>query len=542
MQRSPTLNLSTLGLVLITSLMLLPILVVGSALFDPFADIWQHLSEFVLPRVAKNTLILLVMVGIGAGTLGTLLAWVTSVYDFPFRRFFRWALMLPLAIPAYVLAFVSVGFLDYTGVVQTTLRSFGITSGVPSLNNVWAAGIILSFAFYPYVYLLARAAFISQGKRSLEAGAMLGFTHRQCFYKIALPQARPWIIGGILLALMEVLADFGAVSVFNVDTFTTAIYKAWFSLFSLTTAAQLSAMLVFVVFFVLLFEQYWQSKRSYTQKTNSKRSSFIPVSRPKAIGITLFCASVFIVSFVIPVIQLVYWTSQSWQIDLDARYIGFVWNTITIASITAVIVALIGMFLSWVKRQQSKQHSNKHSGKHALATKALISLATLGYAVPGTVLAVGAFIPIAWLDNLLIELSITHAQALAGSVMVMLVALSIRFLAVAFSPIDRQLQRLSSSQEHAANLLTERKLTRWQRVYLPTLRPGVLSALLIAFVEVTKEMPITLMTRRDGWDTLAVRIYQMTAEGMWERAAMPSLFIILVGLVPVWLLIRESER
>lgn len=529
MPRFPTFNLSLIGLVCITSLMLLPVLVVGASLFEPFADIWQHMGQHVLPRVATNTLILLCCVGVGTAIIGTLLAWITSVYDFPLRGFFRWALMLPLAMPAYVLAFVSVGFLDYTGILQTTLRAVGNTTTMPSLNNVWGASVILSFAFYPYVYLLARAAFISQGKRSLEAGAMLGLSNRQCFYKIALPQARPWIIGGVLLALMETLADFGAVSVFNVDTFTTAIYKAWFSLFSLTTAAQLAALLIMLVLCVLLFEQYWQAKRQHS--TTQKHLSLIPVGGLKGLGLTLLCATVFLLTFLLPMIQLGIWTASAWAIDLDTRYIDFVLNTVTLAGITAVIVACVGMFLAWTKRQQQ-----------GISSKLLVSLATLGYAVPGTVLAVGVFIPIAWLDNLLMNTGITASQLLSGSVWVMIIALSIRFLAVAFSPIDRQLQRLSTSQEQAATLLTTERVKRWRGVYFPAMRSGVLSALLIAFVEVTKEMPITLMTRRDGWDTLAVRIYQMTAEGMWERAAMPSLFIILVGLVPVWLLIRETER
>ena len=233
---------SVLGL--ISLFMLIPIVIVLMSWTQPVADIWTHMTDYVLPQVLKNTAILLMMVTVIAGSIGTSLAWVTSMYRFPGQRFFAWALMLPLAIPAYVLAFVTVGIVDFSGPLQTGLRELGINAAIPSVRNVWGAGLILSFAFYPYVYLLARQAFLSQGRRTIEAGQMLGLGRGKVFFRLALPQALPWILGGLLLASMETLADFGAVSVFNVDTFTTAIYKAWFGFFSLTTAAQLAALLI----------------------------------------------------------------------------------------------------------------------------------------------------------------------------------------------------------------------------------------------------------------------------------------------------------
>ena len=525
--RKRIISKSVLGL--ISSFMLLPILIVLLSWTQPIADIWTHMADYVLPQVLKNTAILLLMVTVVSGTIGTALAWITSMYRFPGQRFFSWALMLPLAIPAYVLAFVTIGIIDFSGPLQTGLRDLGFDTAIPSVRNVWGAGLVLSLAFYPYVYLLARQAFLSQGRRAIEAGQMLGLSRSRVFFRLALPQALPWIIGGLLLASMETLADFGAVSVFNVDTFTTAIYKAWFGFFSLTTAAQLAALLIGVVFIVVLFEQYWQTKRgnSVTQGSSQR----FDASTPAKLGMTLLCTLVFAVAFLIPFLQLIYWTALNFRQDFDARYIGFVVNSLTIASMTTIFIAFLAVIIAWIKRQYPDK-----------LTKLMTTLANLGYVVPGTVLAVGIFIPIAWLDNQMIAFGITSQQVLSGSVIVMLLALSTRFMTVSFQPVDRQLQRLTVNQEAAAKLLSDSPYQRWRQVMLPVISPGILTGLLMGFVEVMKEMPITLMTRRQGWDTLAVRVFEMTSEGMWGRAALPSLLIVLVGLLPVWILLRQSDK
>lgn len=525
--RKRIISKSVLGL--ISLFMLVPILIVLLSWTQPVADIWTHMRQYVLPQVLKNTVILLLMVTLISGIIGTALAWVTSMYRFPGQRFFAWALMLPLAMPAYVLAFVTVGIVDFSGPLQTALREFGFTTAIPSVRNVWGAGLVLSLAFYPYVYLLARQAFLSQGRRAIEAGQMLGLTRSKVFFRLALPQALPWVIGGLLLASMETLADFGAVSVFNVDTFTTAIYKAWFGFFSLTTAAQLAALLIGVVFIVVLFEQYWQAKRGNTITQGSSKR--FEASKPAKWGMALLCTLVFLIAFLIPFLQLLYWTALNFQQDFDARYIDFVTNSLMIASMTTIFIAFLAIIIAWVKRQYPDK-----------STKLMTTLANLGYVVPGTVLAVGIFIPIAWLDNQLIAFGITSAQFLSGSVIVMLLALSTRFMTVSFQPVDRQLQRLTVNQEAAAKLLSDSPYQRWRQVMLPVLSPGVLTGLLMGFVEVMKEMPITLMTRRQGWDTLAVRVFEMTSEGMWGRAALPSLLIVLVGLIPVWILLRQSDK
>ena len=517
----------------IASITLIPLLVVFSAFLDPQPETWSHLSEYVLPGVLWNTLVLTLGVGACVLLLGVPLAWLTAVCDFPGRRFFSWSLMLPLAMPAYVLAFVQVGLFDFTGPVQTFIRDWvGSSSWFPPIRSTGGVVLVLSLAFYPYVYLLARNAFITQGLRALEAAQVLGYTRFQAFWKVALPMARPWIAGGLTLALMETLADFGSVSIFSYDTFTTAIYKAWFSLFNLSAASQLASLLVTVVLVLAVVDQRLRKNRRYAAKNFSPaRIELKGATRWFAV---VFCGFVLATAFVVPMIQLAMWVADVWKTDFDVRYPVFLWHSLLLAGLAAVAVTILGLLLSAIN-----QHHKDAS------TQVIVRLATLGYAIPGTVLAVGVFIPIAWLDNQLITLAawlgFDYPQILKGSILVMLIALSARFLAVAFQPVDAAMQRITGNQTNAARSLGLSPKQVLLRLQLPMVRGGLLSAALIVFVDVMKEMPITLMTRPFGWDTLAVRVFEMTSEGMWDRAALPSLAIVMAGLLPVILLIRKSE-
>jgi len=517
----------------IAALTLLPLLVVLASFFEPQPEVWAHLTEYVLPGVLWNTAVLILGVGAGVLLLGVPLAWLTAVCDFPGRRFFTWSLMLPLAMPAYVLAFVQVGLLDFTGPVQTLLRTwFGSSSWFPPIRSTGGVVLVLTLAFYPYVYLLARNAFITQGLRAIEAAQALGYTRAQAFWKVALPMARPWIAGGMTLALMETLADFGSVSIFSFDTFTTAIYKAWFSLFNLPAASQLASLLVLFVLVLAVIDQRLRHNRRYAAKSFSPLR--ITLQGGARWGAVVFCGVVLAMAFVVPLIQLLIWARSVWQEDFDTRYPLFLLHSVWLGGVAAAVVTVLGLVLSAI-RQHHKDWM----------TQFIVRLATLGYAIPGTVLAVGVFIPVAWLDNYLVGAAQWAgwgvSQILKGSLLVMLLALSARFLAVAFQPIDAAMQRITRNQGNAARSLGLSPRQVLLRLQLPMVRGGLLTAALIVFVDVMKEMPITLMTRPFGWDTLAVRVFEMTSEGMWDRAALPSLAIVLAGLLPVILLVRKSE-
>lgn len=517
----------------IALLTLIPLCVVMASWAYPQPDIWAHLGEYVLPDVMKNTGILIFGVGAGVILLGVPLAWLVAMCEFPGRRFFGWSLILPLAMPAYVLAFVLVGFLDFTGPVQTLIRDVtGDSSWFPRIRSSGGVILAMSLAFYPYVFLLMRNAFETQGQRALEAAQMLGLTRFQSFWRVALPMSRPWLMGGVSLVLMETLADFGAVSIFNFDTVTTTIYKAWFSMFNLVAASQLASTLVLFVLVLALIEKKARGVRRYQVKAGNHQRI---VLRPWQSGIAfLFCSTVLLLAFLIPMAQLLFWFSEAWAEDLDSRYFSFVWHSVLLATLASLLVCGFALMLGLIKRR----YPNKR-------TRLLVQLAGLGYAIPGTVLAVGVFVPIAWLDNqwiaMLASFSMESTGILKGSIAVMLLALSARFLVVGFSPIDAALERITPHHEEAARSLGLNTRSILRRLHLPLASGGIMTGLLLVFVDVIKEMPITLMTRPFGWDTLAVRVFEMTSEGMWTRAALPSLLIILAGLLPVLLLARKQN-
>jgi iron(III) transport system permease protein len=521
--------LTALAIALITAV---PVLVVAASLLHPDQAIWDHLWQHVLPELLVNTLWLVLGVGLGVTLLGVSLAWITAACDYPGRRFFAWALLLPLALPAYVTAFVWLGLFDFTGSLPTWLREEWGLLWLPPIRSRGGVILVMTLALYPYVYLTARTAFQGQGRRLLEAAQSLGLSRFQAFWRVALPMARPGIVAGLLLAVMETLADFGTVAVFNYNTFTTAIYKAWFSLFSLPAASQLASILIFFVFVAALLEQQLRARRSYAAGVKAAGSLVrIRLQGGWAALATTWSALVFGLAFLLPLLQILAWASRAFEQDFDARYLEFAWHSLLLAGLGAALVVGLALLLGYAQRLRP-------SGAMAVTAR----LATIGYAVPGAVLAVGIFIPVAWLDNRLIDAFGLDGQVLGGTLLVMLLAYCARFLAVGHGPVEAGLGRISRSIDEAARSLGVVGGRRLRRVHLPMLRASLLTAAALVFVDIMKELPITLMTRPFGWDTLAVRVFEMTSEGEWERAALPAAAIALVGLLPVLFLIRNTEH
>lgn len=520
---------------------LVPLLVIAGSLFQLETEVWSHLGRYILPDVIFNTLRLLVGVAVITGILGTGLAWLTAVCDFPGRRFFDWALLLPLAIPGYVLAFVAVGLLDYAGPLQGWLRrEWGTSAWVPPIRstNGWGVILVLSLALYPYVYLLARSAFLSQGKRVLEAAQTLGLSSRQAALKVALPMARPWIAAGLALVAMETLADFGTVSVFNYTTFTRAIYSAWFGLFSVSAALELAAVLMFFVLGALWLERSSRARVRYSgDRSGAYAERRIELKGAGRWGAFAAAASVFLLAFMLPFAQLLVWAAKHAATDFDLRYLGFALRSLTLAGSAAVVILGASVLLAYVTRAQPGP-----------LTRVFARLGTLGYAIPGTVLAVGIFVPLAWFNNQLqagLDAVLGDAAPsiyLQGTLVTVLVAYLARFLAVGFGPVESSLQRVTRSLDEAAISLGVSGAALLKRVHLPLLRTGIATGAALVFVDVMKEMPITLITRPFGWDTLAVRVFEMTTEGEWERAALPAVVIVLAGLIPVALLTRRGAH
>lgn len=512
----------------VAALVFIPLTVVLSSLFTANGEVWKHLVETTLSRVLINTLFLTLGVGLGTAFLGVSLAWLTAACDYPGRKIFDWALMLPMAIPAYVTAFVAIGLFDFAGPVRTTLRQwFGSEYGFPEIRSRGGVILVMTLCLYPYVYLLARNAFLTQGRRALEVAQSLGESRWRGFFRVTLPMARPWIIGGVTLALMETLADFGAVSIFNYDTFASAIYKAWFGLFSISAASQLASLLVLLVFVFLLMEQYATYRMRYTRSERSgisgDRISLSPIKKWLAFAFSLLILSA---AFLIPLAQLLFWSRNILHADLDSRYFELLSHSLFLGALAALLTVVAVLILVYANRLH-----------HTLAVRIMVRIATLGYALPGSVLAVGIFIPLVWFDTQLIAL-FDLDLFLQGTLLAMFSAYLVRFLAVAHHPIQSAIQRISPGIDESARNLSCSGWAMLRRIHLPIMQGGLMTALVLVFVDVMKEMPITLMTRPFGWDTLSVRIFEMTSEGEWERAALPAVALVLAGLIPVIMLTR----
>lgn len=525
--------------VIISLLVVVPIVVVLASMFSATGDIWEHLVRNVLSELLANTFWLVTGVGAGTFLIGVSLAWLTAVCDFPGRRFFSWSLLLPLSMPAYVLAFVFLGIFDFTGPVQTQLRGWFGAGNVhfPDVSSRGGVITVMTLVLYPYVYLLARNAFLTQGSRALEAASSLGLNKLDGFFRVALPMARPWIAGGVLLVVMEALADFGAVSIFNYNTFTTAIYKAWFGFFSLPAAAQLSSVLIFIVFIIIVLEQRMRSGMRFTRAgREAARAGKIRLRGFWKWTASVYSFSVLLMAFIVPVIQLAVWTMEVYREEFNSRYFEFLTHSLLLGIAGAVIICFSALVLSYAKRR----HPDKLS-------RFLTRTATLGYALPGTVLAVGVFIPVAYLDNVIIDFlknsaGIEAASIFKGTLPVLVAAYMIRFMAAGFNSVDSAMQRMTKSIDEAARLMGMRGMKMLMKVHLPILRGGVFTAAILVFVDIMKEMPITLMMRPFGWDTLAVKIFELTSEGEWARAALPSIVLIMAGILPVILLTKKGEK
>ncbi len=475
-------------------------------------------------------------VGTGVALLGVSLAWLTVTCDFPGRRILDWALMLPLAMPAYVLAFVVLGMFDFGGPLQSGLAAL-LGDGYRYIDVRHDATVILVLVlvFYPYVYMLARSAFLSQSSDVMEAARVLGENRWGVFFRVALPMARPAVIAGTSLALMETLADFGAVAVFNYDTFTTAIYKSWFGLFNIQAAAQLASLLLLFVALALFAERRSRGEKRYTQAGRKLHRFRQPLTGVRAWTVATYAWGVLLLAFGVPLLMLLHWVVGAGLEAIDSRYLSLLSRTLTLGASAAAITVGLALLLAFGRRAVGPRQTM------------FIDLGTLGYALPGSVLAVGIMLSFAFIDRELLaplyqRLGVSQGPLLVGSVLALLAAYWVRFLAVASGPVDSGLQTIRSTIPEAARSLGASGWDLLWRVYWPMLRPGLLTALVLVFVDVMKEMPATLLLRPFGWDTLAVRIYELTSEGEWQRAALPALTLVAIGLLPVVQTVRHSAR
>lgn len=492
-------------------------------------QLWQHLLDTQLLRLISNTVILVVAVAIGTTLVGVSLAWLTALCDFPGRAWMDWALMLPLAIPPYVFAFVVLGIFDFGGVFQNSLgRIFPQYIGGDARSTGMLV-LVMTSVLYPYVYLLTRNIFLMQGRAAFDVARSLGASPFEAAWRVALPMARPGIIAGVSLVMMETLADFGAVSVFNYDTFTTAIYKSWISLFSLATASQLASLLLLFVISVIMLERTTRGRGRIEQK--STRTELFQLKGIAAVAASGWCLLVLALAFALPVAQLISWVANSasnsgiFSAIFSSSTLRLIQNTFVLALGSALAIVAIVFLINLSVRQ------NKNASVFS-------EIAGLGYALPGSVLAVGIVAVSAHLDDLFSGPATDGF--LVGGLLGLFFAYLIRFYRPANSPIESAMARLRPELGESAQSLGASKMRIAGKIYLPMLTPGILAAMLLAMIDIMKEMPATLMLRPFGWDTLATQIYSLTSEAEWQRAAAPALILIAVSCVPVIMLIRQS--
>lgn len=466
--------------------------------------------------------------------MGITSAWLTSVYTFPGQRILSWALLLPLAFPAYIIAYTYTGLLDASGPVQTALRSImGWQYGdywFFQIRSLPGAIIMLALVLYPYVYLMARSAFLQQSASIIDAGRTLGYSRYQSWIKVGIPLARPAIIAGLTLALMETLADFGTVQYFGVSTFTTGIYRAFYGFGETAAAAQLSAVLLGFVITLIVLERYSRRQIRYHDQF-SRQTPQIKLSGFNAWAVFTLCFLPLLFGFLIPAGALLYWTLS--EAEINDGFLELAWNSFYLAFIAAVIAVTLAMVLAYAKRL-----SNGGVVRHSVA------LTGMGYALPGTIIAIGVLIPLAWMDQRLLDwLESTFGWnpglILSGSLFTLIFAYTVRFLAVSLGAVDSGLQKIKPNIDYAGRLAGYKPLALLRLIHLPLLRGSLLTALLIVFVDVLKELPATLILRPFNFNTLAVRAYELASDERLIDAAPASLLIVAVGLIPVILLSRS---
>jgi iron(III) transport system permease protein len=528
-------------LLLLSILFSIPLAVVFGSIFFPEKEIWSHLSETVLTDYIVNSLALLVGVGSISLLLGVIPAWLVTMYRFPLSRYLEWALLLPMAMPAYIIAYSYTGMLDVAGPLQMTIREF---TGwqyrdywFPEVRSLGGAIVMLSLVLYPYIYLLARAAFIEQSICVLEVSRTLGCNAFSAFRRVALPLARPAIMVGLSLVIMETLADYGTVQYFGVSAFTTGIFRTWFGLGNSLAAAQLSALLlVFVSVFLYLEKRSRRQARFH--HTSSTYSSLMQQQLDKGQGIVALglCSTPLIFGFIVPVYFLIGWALDTYSEVLGEDFYLLLFHSLLLAFITAILALGIALFMAY---------SNRNSA--SFINRFMVRFVSMGYAIPGTVIAVGVLIPFAWFDNTLDafltrNFNISSGLLISGTLLTLVFAYLVRFLAVSINTVEAALVKIKPVMDEVAKTTGMKPGSIIKRVHMPMMRGSLLTALLLVFVDVLKELPATLILRPFNFNTLAVRAYELANEERLADAAVPALAIVIAGIIPVIMISNSISR
>ena len=507
-----------------------PVAIVLFSLTGDYSDNWSHLYQYVLTRYILNTAYLVAGVSILVTVIGVGTAWLVTNYNFTGKNIFEWALILPLAVPPYILAYTFTGLFDTFGTANNLIRDvFDLGrefTFFPKVRNVPGAIVVFSFTLYPYVYLVSRMAFINQSRTMLEAGRTLGLNKFQTFYKLGVPMIRPAIIGGLMLVIMETISDFGAVDHFAISTFTTGVFRTWYGMYDIETAKQLASLLLIFAVTLIMIERYSRKNASYS----NAMSLYKPLYLIKLTGVHnilafIMCFTPIFIGFLLPVMELLYW-ALNYKLDFfNEKFITTAWNTFYLALIAAFLCSILAVIINFSIRYKSNNY-----------LKVMSSFLTVGYAVPGLILAIGVMQMLTYFDQSLI--SEFSNFILTGSVMGLVLAYVIKSYALSSSTIEAGYQRINSRVDDVARTLKTSGWALLAQVHLPLLKTSFLTSMLLVVSEVIKELPATLILRPFNFDTLAVYTYIYAAEERMYDAAAPSIAIVMVGLIPIIILTR----
>jgi iron(III) transport system permease protein len=526
-----------IGAIMVAVLVALPMLGILASLLDWRGAMWRHLVDTQLADILSNTALLLLGVGIGTTAIGTAAAWVVTMHRFPLSRTFEWALLLPMVMPTYIIGYAYADLLAYAGPLQGLLRDItGWQKGdywFPDAGSATGVACLFSLVLYPYVYLAARAAFLAQSQPLLDASRILGHGPWRTFLSVGLPLARPAIAAGAALALLEALADFGTVQYYGVHTFTTAIYRTWFGMGDRQGAGQIAVILLVIAVVLVLVERHSRGRARYHVAANLReRAEPTALSTRWGALAGVLCALPVLLGFVLPTTHLIQLAMRANVALTGPAFLRETLHSLVLAAVAAIVIAALGVFLAYAGRLVHQRNFNR-----------LIEFAALGYALPGAVIAVGILLPLVAADRALDRagqalFGVSIGLILSGTVVALLLAYTVRFLAVGIANISPGLAAIDPAMDASARILGAQPLEILRRIHLPNMRGPAITALLVAFVEVMKELPATLLIRPFNFDTLAVGVYRYASDERLAEAAVGAVAIVAVSLLPVILLSR----
>ena len=527
-------NKHTVLLFLVILLVVIPIMTVMSFIFQPSTELWGHLTDNLLIDYLLNTGMIVISVALLTIVIGVSCAWLVTNFTFPGINVFKWLLVMPIAIPTYVSAYIYAGLFEPSGMIFDSVENYlGLGKELYDaieLRNIYGVIFILSICLYPYVYLLAYSSFKEQSYCALEVGKSLGLSDRELFSRVSIPLARPGIIAGVSLVMMETLAEFGTMDYYGVRTFTTGIYRTWFALGDETSALHLASILLTFVFIIIIIEKYSRGKSQYVNTSQkSKKIKARDLNGIYGIYACLWCLLFTLLGFILPVIQLLFWLSETYSYIFEDYYIQVIKNTVSIATIASIIIVLISIYSSYINRATDN-----------LYIKSSLKIFTLGYSIPGVVIAVGIIIPLTMVDNFQARIFGSPLYYLSGSFFALVLCYLVRFSTISYNATESGLGKIKKNIDLTVQSFGLSNFSILKKVHMPIMKTTLITSFILVFVDIVKELPATLILRPFNFDTLAINIYELASSEQLSYIASPSLILIIISLIPVILLIRKN--